>query len=146
VAGDHKKQLDAILAETPEDKKVMRHPAAHLLKIASLELGAAIEARAKHPDAAVAELKQAIQMQDDLQYDEPPPWYVPERQTLAATLLAANRPAEAEVVYRDDLARNPENGWSLRGLERVLRAQSRESEAQLVHRRLEKAWPTPAAK
>ena len=79
-------------------------------------------------------------MQDALQYDEPPPWYVPERQILAATLLAAGRPGEAEVTYRDDLARNPENGWSLFGLARALRLQKRDAEADLVDARFRKMW------
>jgi hypothetical protein len=32
---------------------------------------------------------------------------------LAAVLLEAKRPAEAEVVYWEDLRRHPENGWAL---------------------------------
>jgi tetratricopeptide (TPR) repeat protein len=146
VARDHKTQMDEILAVMPEDKKAMRHSAATLLKVASLDLGAAIEARAKHFDVAVAALNQAIDLQDHLQYDEPPPWYIPQRQTLGAVWLAADRPADAEAAYREDLARNPENGWSLRGLEHSLQVQNRAAEAELVHRRLEKAWPTAAGR
>jgi len=47
---------------------------------------------------------------------------------------------EAETVYWEDLRRNPENGWSLFGLARTLRAQGREADAALIDARFKKAW------
>ena len=47
-------------------------------------------------------------------------------------LLAAGKPAEAEAAYREELQRNPDNGWSLYGLAQSLRAQKREAEAKEV--------------
>ena len=46
----------------------------------------------------------------------PPDWFFPARQLLGAQLLLAGQPAAAEAVYREDLKRNPDNGWSLYGL------------------------------
>jgi hypothetical protein len=43
-------------------------------------------------------------------------------------------------VYWDDLRRNPENGWSLHGLMRALRAQGKTDEAAAVEARFNKAW------
>jgi hypothetical protein len=43
-------------------------------------------------------------------------------------------------VFREDLARFPDNGWSLHGLARSLRAQSRRTEAAAVARRFQRAW------
>jgi predicted Zn-dependent protease len=71
---------------------------------------------------------------------EPPPWYFPVRQSLGAVLLKANRAAAAEAVYREDLRRNPENGWSLHGLAESLRAQGKPAEAAAVEQRRRKAW------
>ena len=65
---------------------------------------------------------------------------VPVRQSLGAVLLAAGRAKEAETVYREDLRRNRENGWSLYGLARSLRAQKRNEEAAAVETRFRKAW------
>ena len=48
------------------------------------------------------------------------------------------RPAEAEAVYRDDLKRNPDNGWSLFGLAQSLRAQGKTAEAAEVEARFQK--------
>jgi hypothetical protein len=64
------------------------------------------------------------------------------RQRLGAILLAAGRPIRAEKVYREDLLRRPENGWSLHGLARSLRAQNRAKAAAQVEGRFEKAWKT----
>lgn len=40
-------------------------------------------------------------------YIEPPGWYFPARHLLGAALLAADRAAEAEAVYRADLQQHP---------------------------------------
>ena len=71
---------------------------------------------------------------------EPPYWHHPIRHSLGAALLSAGKAAEAEAVYRQDLKRFPENGWSLFGLRRSLVAQSKTAEADQVAQRLEKAW------
>jgi hypothetical protein len=56
-------------------------------------------------------------------------------------LLQAGRPAEAEAVFRDDLLRNPRNGWSLFGLAQSLRAQEgRTAEAEYVEIQFRRAW------
>jgi GrpB-like predicted nucleotidyltransferase (UPF0157 family) len=55
-------------------------------------------------------------------------------------LLAAGKPADAEQVFRDDLKQDPENGWSLNGLERCLRARNASDEAASVDARFKKAW------
>ena len=55
-------------------------------------------------------------------------------------LLEAGRAKEAETVYWADLARNPENGWSLFGLGCALRMQKRDDEALAIEARFAKAW------
>jgi hypothetical protein len=55
-------------------------------------------------------------------------------------LLRAGQPAEAEKVYRADLARLPDNGWSLMGLREALRRQGKTEEARVAGARFEKAW------
>ena len=73
-------------------------------------------------------------------YFEPPKWYYPIRHSLGAALLKAGQNAEAEAVYREDLKRFPENGWSLFGLAAALRAQGKSAEAAAVDQRFSKAW------
>jgi TolA-binding protein len=62
------------------------------------------------------------------------------RQSLGEALLKAGRSAEAEQVYREDLKRFPENGWSLYGLAASLRAQGKSAEAAAVEKRFARAW------
>ena len=53
--------------------------------------------------------------------------------------MRAGRFADAEEVYREDLRRLPENGWSLYGLAESLKAQKK-PEAVLAQARFTKAW------
>ncbi len=82
----------------------------------------------------------AIQLEDKLPYMEPPYWHHPARQIYGATLLQLDRAADAEKIYRADLERHPENGWSLYGLLASLRAQGKTQEAKAVEKRFRDAW------
>jgi len=89
---------------------------------------------------AVAKLREAVALEDALKYDEPPAWTVPTRHSLGAALIGAQKYPEAEAVYREDLKRYPENGWSLRGLAQALEAQGKREEAADAKARLARAW------
>ena len=54
--------------------------------------------------------------------------------------MQAGRYGEAEQVYREDLARLPENGWSLFGLARSLELQKKSDEAAMIEARFQKVW------
>jgi tetratricopeptide (TPR) repeat protein len=111
-----------------------------VLRIAGGVLAGEIALRDGDHDGAITQLRAAAEMEDALTYGEPPDWPVPVRQYLGAALSEAGRYAEAETAYREDLARFPENGWSLHGLASTLRAQGRSAEADDVDRRLRSAW------
>jgi tetratricopeptide (TPR) repeat protein len=91
-------------------------------------------------DAAVGHFETAVRLEDALTYVEPSDWYVPARHNLGAALLASNRPADAEAVYRKDLEIYPDNGWSLAGLEQSLLAQEKTVDAKSVALELERVW------
>jgi Flp pilus assembly protein TadD len=107
-----------------------------VLAIACDVLAGEIAARAGNTREAIARLQDAARAEDALTYGEPPDWPVPVRHHLGAVLLAARRGAEAERAYQEDLARFPENVWSLRGLAASLRAQGKDGAAEEVERRL----------
>jgi tetratricopeptide (TPR) repeat protein len=145
-----KKQLDKatveqtklveIAAATPEEVPIMMNSARAILTLASNVLAGEIAARRGRVDEAVQLLETAVRQQDELRYEEPPAWDYPVRQSLGAVLLKAGRAAEAEAVYREDLKRNPENGWSLYGLTQSLQAQKKKDEAAVAQQRFRKAW------
>ena len=89
---------------------------------------------------AITLLREAVRLEDGLRYNEPSDWYHPVRQPLGAVLLKAGKLRQAERIYRQDLKRNPENGWSLFGLMSSLRAQNKKDEANRVELRFNKAW------
>lgn len=62
------------------------------------------------------------------------------RHALGAVLVRAGRYAEAEQVYREDLAKWPDNGWSLHGLGTCLRKRVATKEADDVQARFRKTW------
>ena len=92
-------------------------------------------------DEGIEQLLAAIQKEDALKYDEPPGWMIPVRHSLGAVLMKQQRFAEAEQVYREDLARWPENGWSLLGLIESLRKQKKNAdEIAQTQTRFKKVW------
>ena len=92
-------------------------------------------------DSGIEQLRAAVQKEDALKYDEPPGWLIPVRHSLGAVLMKQQRFAEAEQVYRDDLARLPENGWSLFGLAESLRKQKKNAdEVAQTQAKFEKVW------
>jgi len=140
-AASEQAKVAAVAANMPPERIVdVNIPAGALLRLAANALAGEIAARRGQIDDAVRYLEEAIRIQDGLPYTEPPPWYYPVRQSLGAVLLATGRAAEAEVVYREDLQRNPENGWSLYGLAQSLRARKAEQEAAVIEERFKKAW------
>jgi tetratricopeptide (TPR) repeat protein len=92
-------------------------------------------------DSGIDQLRTAIEKEDALKYDEPPGWLIPVRHSLGAVLMKQKRFAGAEQVYRNDLARSPENGWSLLGLAESLRKQNKNAEEVAQTRtKFEKIW------
>jgi tetratricopeptide (TPR) repeat protein len=135
------KQVRAVAAVTPPGRMIQQvNTAKSLLGIADHVLAGELASAHGRNGEAVKHLKAAVRRQDALRYMEPPPWYYPVRQSLGAVLLASGRAREAEAVYREDLRRNPENGWSLVGLAASLRKEGRDDAARAVEDRFQKAW------
>jgi tetratricopeptide (TPR) repeat protein len=128
------------LQAVPKDAAWGANTAAGALAVAVPYVEGEIAFRKGDKETAIAKLREAVAMEDKLKYDEPPAWTVPTRHSLGAALIASRRYADAEAVYREDLKRYPENGWSLRGLGQALEAQDKRAEAEEVKARLKKAW------
>jgi tetratricopeptide (TPR) repeat protein len=111
-----------------------------LLKIAERVLAGEIALRHRKYDDAISLLRDAALLEDRLPYAEPSFWPVPVRHYLGAALLAADRPSDAEEVYRTDLAKHPDNGWALFGLMQSLRAQGKHTEAEAAEQQFQTAW------
>ena len=110
-----------------------------IMEIAMHALMGEIAERRGQNDAA-SHFREAVRLQDSFNYIEPPQWYYPVRHSLGAVLLKHGQAARAERVYREDLVKFPENGWSLFGLAKALAAQGKTTEAKAVEERFRKAW------
>jgi tetratricopeptide (TPR) repeat protein len=117
-----------------------RYPLAHAARVAERVVAGELALAKGDEDAAIRALEAAVKIENKIPYDEPPGWHAPVRQTLGAVLLQAGRAADAEAVYREELRRNPANGWSLKGLALALEAQGKREEASRVAKDYDKAW------
>ncbi|MGE0643962.1 MAG: tetratricopeptide repeat protein [Nitrospira sp.] len=111
------------------------------LSIAVHALSGEIATRRGDFNTGITHFREAAKIEDGGLYFEPPKWYYPIRHSLGAALVKVGQHAEAEKVYREDLRRFPENGWSLFGLAQALRAQGKDREAAAAEARFRQAWP-----
>ncbi len=111
-----------------------------LLELAGLMLDGSI-ARTRHDYTQSEELlTKAAEAEDALNYDEPPDWYIPPRESLGAVLFADGKRAEAEAVFRAELKSHAKNPRALFGLAECLTAQGKTEEAAKVRAEFEAGW------
>jgi tetratricopeptide (TPR) repeat protein len=108
--------------------------------LAAHTLEARIAAARGDSGAAIEHWRAAVAVQDKMNYDEPPDWYYPVRESLGAALLLSGKAEEAEQVFREDLQKNPRNPRSLFGLWQSLDAQKRTADEQWVRTAFDAAW------
>ena len=134
--------LQAIAAEAALSEMIFASGStpAVLLSIGIKVLEARISGVSGQWHTAIAALEEAVVMQDELPYTEPPPWYFPTREALGFALLEAGKLAEAEAVFREQLEHTPRNGWSLRGLVASLQSQGKTAAAREAQSQLDEVW------
>jgi tetratricopeptide (TPR) repeat protein len=79
--------------------------------------------------AAIETLRMAVDVEDQIEYDEPEPLPFAARHWLGAALMEAGRFGEAEEAYREELIDHPHNVWSLYGLKAAVAAQGGQDSA-----------------
>ena len=115
-------------------------PAPDVLALARQVVLARIALAQGQLPAARSAFEQAVAIQDRLTYSEPPFWYYPVGQSLAAVLLQLGELDAAEAAFHASLARAPNNGWALYGLSEVYRRMGRADAVAEVTRLLDEAW------
>jgi tetratricopeptide (TPR) repeat protein len=146
-----KGNLDAAAAELQRVQAIAADPrlnypmfspntAAGIFAIAPAVLGGELAAARGDYDTAIANLAQAVRLEDSLVYTEPAEWHYPTRLALGAVLLDAGRPREAETVYWENLRDQPHNGWALHGLHEALLVQGKNEQAAAIESRFKAAW------
>lgn len=108
--------------------------------ISSKVLEAALKEKEGKQNEAIQLLKEAILIEDDLNYTEPPDWFFSVRHVLGSLLLKTGDYAGAEKIYREDLFYWAKNGFALNGLAESLIGQGKATEAEEVRAQFMEAW------
>lgn len=134
-------KLQALVNDPKADEfRVGATPVRDVLRTAALALEGEVLEAAGDLDGAIVRYREAVAIEDQNNYTEPPDWPQPIRHYLGAALIAAGKAEEAEAVYRRDLRWNQNNGWSLFGLQQALALQGKTQEADAVMTDYRAAW------
>jgi pimeloyl-ACP methyl ester carboxylesterase len=114
--------------------------ASGVLRVAESALDARIAWAKGERARSIESWRAAVAAWDALNYNEPPDWYYPVRESLGAALLLNGDAAAAEKVFREDLKENPRNARSLFGLMESLKAQGKRDAAAFVEAEFKAAW------
>lgn len=87
-----------------------------LIQIAKRVLKAEILANEKQFKESIALLIEAVEIEDSLNYDEPPDWFFSVRHHLGAVQIEAGKYQDAIATYEADLKKLPKNGWAQHGM------------------------------
>jgi tetratricopeptide (TPR) repeat protein len=135
-------------ARVPDSRYIFNNQCIDILAIASEMLDGEVEYRKGNYEAAFASLRKAVELDDNLPYDEPWGWMQPARHALGALLLEQGHVEEAAQIYRADLglddtltrpSQHPDNVWSLHGYVECLHRLGHHAEAEALERRLDLA-------
>ncbi len=140
-----KEELVAIeeMKDDPELENLIANytnPTSNIAKVAYHIIAGEVAAAEGKWDQAVEHIQKGVEFEDQLVYSEPTAWHIPARQTLGNILMKKKQYAKAEQVYKKDLEKLRQNGWSLMGLYKSLEAQGKTDEASKVRAKFEKAW------
>ena len=139
---------EAAKALVPDSRRVHNNTVVDTLEIAQAMLEGELEYRKGNFAVAFNHLRNAVELDDNLPYDEPWGWMQPARHALGALLLEQDQAEEAEAVYRADLGldqslsracQHPNNLWSLHGLHECLTRRGETIEALLIKQALDQA-------
>ena len=145
LALQQQQQFYLAAAKVPDSRYLFNNTCVDILKIAEQMLLGEVKYRQKNYQQAFDHLRKAVDLDDNLKYDEPWGWMQPARHALGALLLEQNHIEEATEVYRADLGFNDtlvstsqhqNNPWSLHGYVECLHRLGRVEEARQMTTRL----------
>ncbi len=128
-----------------ESMYLLNNKSSDVLALAAATLDAQLAWARAEKEQSIRDWRRAVELEKAIQYDEPPAWHYPIRQSLGAALLNAGRAEEAEKVFREAIDKRPRDGRLLYGLWQALLAQKRDSEAGLVEQQFRTAWKDATA-
>ena len=132
--------LRGVIQTIPKDAGLGNSSAHGVMKVAEDLLAGEIALARGDKKAGIDALTRAVAAEDLVNYNEPPDWDIPVREWLGRALMRNGQYADAEKVYRAEIAKHPRNGRALFGLAVALEKQGNNTSAELVRKELEAAW------
>jgi tetratricopeptide (TPR) repeat protein len=141
AAAAEQQQFELLRKAVPAASQfLINNTSSDILAFAAATLEAQLAWARGEREKSIHAWRRAVELESTLQYDEPPAWFYPVRQSLAAALLRNGQAQDAESVFREAMAIRPRDGRLLFGLWQSLMAQKRENEAALVAQQFHAAW------
>ena len=135
-------------AKVPDSRMLFNNTARDVIAVAEEMMKGEVAFKAGHRSEGLDHLRKAVELDDNLAYEEPWSWPQPTRHALGALLMEAGEYEEAESVYRADLgldnslpraSQHRGNVWALHGLEECLRRRGDKVELPHVRNSLDQA-------
>ena len=111
-----------------------------LVQIAKKVLKAEILAHEKDYDASIVLLREAIAIEDALNYNEPPDWFFSIRHHLGPVLIMNGQNRVAIELYKEDLKTFPNNGWAHHGLKQAYSALNDSENVLRMNNLISESW------
>jgi tetratricopeptide (TPR) repeat protein len=142
MAEEERRNLEMAQRETPDDMEFsfFSNKARTFLDLAANVMDARIATARRDQERAIKYWEKAVQIEDRLNYGEPPEWFYPVRESLGGALLENGQAERAEAVFRADLEQYPRNPRSVFGLLRALEAQKKSAGIEDLRRGFAAAW------
>ncbi|GAA4900256.1 hypothetical protein GCM10023311_27240 [Flaviramulus aquimarinus] len=112
----------------------------NLVGIAKNVLKAEILAHEKNYKASIALLREAVIMEDALNYNEPPDWFFSVRHHLGPILMMNGQNRVAIELYLEDLKNFPNNGWAHHGLKQAYTALNDSKNTTKMDELISESW------
>ena len=132
--------LRSTIKSVPVDAGLGNSSAHGVFRVADELLSGEIALARGDKKAGIDALMRAVAAEDLVNYNEPPDWDIPVREWLGRALMRNAQYAEAESVFRAEIAKHPRNGRALFGLTESLSKQGKKTSAELVRKEFEAAW------
>src|SRR5690606_22552534 len=113
-----------------------------IVDIAKKVLKGEILASEGNYEESIRLLKEAVALEDGLNFQEPPDWFFSVRHTLGAVQIEAGKYEEAVATLKEDLEVLPKNGWAQHGLKLAYQKMNDQEQVNLVEAQLKDSWAT----
>ena len=146
-AAAEQKQFESLRKAVPSESQfLINNKSSDILALAAATLDARLAWARGEKEKSIREWRRAVKLESKIQYDEPPAWFYPVRQSLAAALLRNGQAKEAEATFRQASQKQPRDGRLLFGVWQSLVVQKRDNEAALVEQQFNAAWKDATVK